>query len=139
MKRKFTLEDVCVRIERWEKRVRRAENALSKLNTQRRRLERKAKLVATAKVAPVEPRPEWVFPAKPIPVVLPSPEPEPGSLDIPDYLKRVQAGRDRDALAAKAIQEQKDNRQAERKRLRASGVTKKMPLTGKAALAAIRG
>jgi hypothetical protein len=83
------------------------------------------------------------------PAAAPAPaQANPDGLDPPDFLDRSRklAGDKRDELARAAILAE----QAERKKLRAqnraderkaklSGATRRMPLTGKAALAAIRG
>jgi hypothetical protein len=160
-KKSMTLEHIDYSISRWKTRLKRAMTAIDKLEKQKKRL-----VKASAKPArgssdemPVE---------KPKPVSAPVPEtpvarveridhdrdrgvvhrpPHPSEKqsfadEIPGFLRRQAAP----SPVAEAIREE----QAETKRLKAqgriakmkakqSGETRKMPLTGKAALAAIRG
>lgn len=158
MKRNVSLDDVCAKIDRWERRQRRAINALKRLYLQRRRLEQKAKLTAAAKVSP-----KTVEPVKASNAALASAMNDSGAFapfvcvpggpddDIPAFLKR-EAVKAKDAEAAakvKAEQEAEKKRKAELAKERRAvkqetveaeltGKRKKMPLQGRAALAAIR-
>jgi type IV secretory pathway VirB10-like protein len=115
----------------------------AKLKGLRRQVERLARAIAAEKAKPVEqPKPKPKLPdVKPLPLPQATEEPT-----IPDFLRRTAEAKAKDAEAAEAIRQE----QAERKTAKArgriaklkaaqAGDTKRMPLTGKAALAAIRG
>ena len=151
-------------IRRWEGKVKRAINALARLTRERTRLQRLAaqqpatppakpgmldQLVAAATALPAT--------APPTPVETPAPASawKPGELeaavavalgdhplDPPAFLRRSQ--KDQAAIeAAKAerVERGKRKRQGQEatRKARRAGETRRMPLTGKAALAAIRG
>lgn len=120
-----------------------------------RALEKDAAKRSTSQVpAPTaEERPQWVFPDQPRPVVAPadvtdipvSELPIADDLEIPPFLQRVAASKARDQQAGAEIK----TAQAEKKKLKSQvrietmkakqrGDLKKMPLTGRAALEAIR-
>jgi hypothetical protein len=152
------LANVLVKIKRWESRAKRAANALAKLEKERRKIERV--LVAQPKTLlntnlqtastgdivevvhamlaghgeTIEPKP--VADVTDIPI---SEFPIADDLDIPGFLRR-------DAkVAAEIKQEIADQKRTkaqvriEKLKAKQSGATKRMPLQGKEALAAIRG
>jgi hypothetical protein len=139
-KKTMTLEHIDYSISRWKTRLKRAMTAIDKLEKQKKRLNKAS--AKPARGSSDEPAPE-----KPKPVSAPVP-PAPVALveraeidtSIPSFLRRSPGP------VAEAIKVE----QAETRRLKAqgriakmkakqSGETRKMPLTGKAALAAIRG
>jgi hypothetical protein len=131
-------------IVRWQRRVRRAVNAVTRLGKQKDRL---LKRIAT--VVPVTaPRTEPVVtpaPKPPTPAVAPAAAASADRLDIPGFLQRTAEGKAKDDAAAaqiKADQAETAKRrkagQDTRRKATNRGETRKMPLTGKAALAAIR-
>jgi hypothetical protein len=141
------MEQNAAATKRWRTRLKRAMTMLDKLEKQRKRLERAVDLAIAPKGAtkPQARPPKAPSLAETImrqiaePQPAPSPAP-PADLAIPSFLRR-----EPDPVA-----EQLKAEQAETKRLKArgriatmkakqSGETRKMPLTGKAALAAIRG
>jgi hypothetical protein len=134
MSKRNTLEQVEASITRWQSRLRRAANALAKLEKQRKRLA--AKVVSPPKLAKPS-LAEAITQA-----IIASPKPV-GEIDtsIPAFLQRKKP----DPVAEQIVAEQKDlkRRKAQGRiatmKAKKSGETRKMPLTGKAALAAIRG
>jgi hypothetical protein len=149
MKTLSKLEQNAAALKRWRTRLKRAMTAIDKLEKQRKRLEAKAQAdlaVTTGK----RPAVRVSVPAHPtvdsettLGTVPPAPAPTVEiDTSIPAFLQRKKPG--------DPIGEQIAAEQAETKRLKArgriakmkakqSGETRKMPLTGKAALAAIRG
>ena len=141
-----TIEQINAARKRWKSRLKRAINALDKLDRQEKRLQAKLrlsqKMVAEVFAEEKLAQPEWPAEGRaPSRSVKPVPDPDP----IPDFLRREAEGRHRDQIAADTIRKE----QAERKKLKAhnriaemkakkSGATKRMPLEGKAALAAIK-
>jgi hypothetical protein len=131
--KKPTLETVDASIARWQTRLRRAVRAIEKLERQKKRLV-KAQASPPARPRPVPakvPAPEIVAPA---PAVAPAID-----TSIPSFLKRT----------PDPVAEQIKTEQAETKRRKAagriakmkakqSGELSRMPLTGRAALDAIR-
>lgn len=138
------LQRVEASLVRWHRRLSRAANAIKKLDAQRRRLlVKKAEPVSTAALKDppkVELRADHVSPSalKTHPTV----ELTAGSEDIPAFLRRSSPV---DAVAQAMLDEQADLKKRKARgriaKLKATqaGETRKMPLTGKAALAAIRG
>jgi hypothetical protein len=145
-KKTMTLEHIDYSISRWKTRLKRAMTAIDKLEKQRKRLVK----------AQTDPKPvrAWspdrqTFVKQPEPqqtgegdMVIKKVEPTPPKVedDIPSFLRRT----------PDPVAEQIKSQQAETKQLKArgriakmkakqAGDLKKMPLTGKAALAAIRG
>ena len=132
MSKRNTLEQVEASISRWQSRLRRAANALAKLEKQRKRL--------AAKPAKTEPLAVTIMKE----IIEPPAPPKPvGEIDtsIPAFLQRKKP----DPVAEQIVAEQKDlkRRKAQGRiatmKAKKSGETRKMPLTGNAALAAIRG
>jgi predicted nucleic acid-binding Zn-ribbon protein len=150
MKRQ-TVEQIDASLKRWKTRAKRAATAIDKLEKQRKRL------IKTGTLKPATPDVTDLF-GMPVPLARPSevafyPDVKRGALDdakldIPEFLRRGAAAQSAadDAVVAEQIKAE----QAETKRLKAqgriakmkakkSGDMKRMPLTGKAALAHIRG
>ena len=135
MAKKVTLEKVTANFSRWQSRLRRAANMVAKLEGQRKRLEKAA---SKPKAAP--PISEAVAAPPPVapPVAVPA-----GEIDttIPAFLQRKKL----EPAAAQIVAEQAEQKRlkaagrAARKKAEKAGETKRMPLTGRAALAAIRG
>lgn len=151
------LQRVETSLVRWHRRLSRAANAIKKLDAQRRRLLVKkaepVKALPAPKPAAIErPRghallsdPKTLGPAIRESIQdqkLLSPPATAGSEDIPAFLRRSSPV---DAVAQAMLDEQADLKKRKARgriaKLKAtqSGETRKMPLTGKAALAAIRG
>ena len=139
-----TVQDLDKAIARWNTRLKRAVNTIDKLQKRKKRLIVKAERELVI-APPGATRPKARQEPQPSPLVSPPPAaaPTPPALDlaIPDFL---QAGK------GDPVAEQIRAEQAELKKLKArgriakmkakqSGELRKMPLTGKAALAAIRG
>jgi hypothetical protein len=143
MKREINkLDHNAAALKRWRTRLKRAMSMVEKLEKQRKRLE--AKPVRVADLERRLEKIETVEPAKPEPlavtVLKPLAEPaKPDNLELPSFLKRTP---DPVAEQIKAEQEETKRRKArgrsERKKAAQRGDLKKMPLTGKAALEAIR-
>ncbi len=120
-----TLEQVRDARRRWQARLTRAVNAIKKLDAKEKRLLKKAAAPGVVSATPPAP-------SRPGPVASPDP------LGIPTFLRRTA---DADKAAAAAIKAE----QVERKKTKTSarlaalkaqqsGETRRMPLTGKAAL-----
>jgi hypothetical protein len=137
-KKTMTLEHIDYSLSRWKTRLKRAMTVIDKLVKQRKRL-----LKATTVRASVPAHPT-VDSETTLGTVPPKPEPpavaHPLDTSIPSFLRRT----------PDPVAEQIRSQQAETKQLKArgriakmkakqAGDLKKMPLTGKAALAAIRG
>lgn len=126
-----TLEQIDASLARWQTRLRRAVNSIERLQKQRKR-------IAKAK-PPAKPEPS----AKPAPPVREVIEPPKGEIDtsIPAFLQRKKP----DPVAEQIRQDQADAKRRKTAgriatmKAKRSGETRKMPLTGKAALEAIRG
>lgn len=155
------LEKNAAAIKRWRSKLKRAITTLDKLEKQRKRLEAKKpveqpplaptpKLVDTPE--PVSARPARTPPdrtpaEKPNPISGPVPAapvalaPRADDLAIPTFLQRKKL----DPVAEQIAAEQQTTKQAkargriEKLKAKQRGDLKRMPLTGKAALAAIRG
>jgi hypothetical protein len=134
------LDHNAAAIKRWRSRLKRAMTAIDKLEKQRKRLEAKPQvpleLPGAARVAP-----EKLVPHRPAahPVEV-STSDVADDLAIPSFLQRKKL----DPVAAEivaeqaAIKKQKAQGRIAKMKAKQSGETKKMPLTGKAALEAIR-
>ena len=146
------IEHNAAAIKRWERRATRAISTLARLTKQRSRLQRLAALPAgrwLVEPAPALPAPS---PAVDLPqaaidaavvAALPASVADDfdGKRDMPGFLRRSE--RDQaDIAAAKAERDDRGKRkrqgQEATRKARRSGATRAMPLTGKAALAAIR-
>jgi hypothetical protein len=142
---KKTVEQLDADIKRWQTKLKRAVNVIDKLQKQRARLMKAPKIEAT-KPKPVEkPEPLAVTvlkslaePVKPAPVA--------DDLGIPEFLRRGQAAQNAvdEVIADQLRAEQEDVRKRkaqgriEKMKAKKRGDLKKMPLSGKAALDAIR-
>lgn len=147
-------ERVCGDIKRWRSRLKRAMTMLTKLEQKRQRLDRKmireqVEGEIRKEAAPVAPPPSEVVKLEAAPVA-----PPPADDDIPDFLRRGMAAQKAvdDVIAAEAVKaelaaekKRKTERRIEKlkigqehKQAELTGARRKMPLTGKAALAAIR-
>jgi hypothetical protein len=122
--RRRTLDQIEALIKRRQARIRRDANAITKLEAQRKRL-LKARVVKVA--APVAEKPRISE-----------------DLSIPTFLQRKRDGEERDKIAAAAILAEQAERKRTKTRIRIeemkakqSGATRRMPLTGKEAMAAI--
>ena len=148
-----TLEQIDASLSRWKTRLRRAMTAIDKLEKQRKRLVRATAVRVSVPAHPtvdsettlgtVPPKPE------PVKVTAPSPVAD----EIPAFLRRQSDGgleatrqRSLDADAAERIKSEiaatkqaKARGRIAKMKAKQSGETRRMPLTGKAALAAIRG
>jgi hypothetical protein len=153
-------------IKRWERKATRAMNALAKLRKQRTRLERQGWAEVSAALAP--PAKPAALPA-PVMLREPTlseatdatvsamlqgasfeeataskPTPADDKLDIPGFLRRGRSPEDQaaiDAAKAEKADRAKRKRQGQdaARKARRSGATRRMPLTGRAALDAIKG
>jgi hypothetical protein len=134
---KDKLEHNAAAIKRWRTRLKRAMSMLDKLERQRKRLEAKAE-------APPKPKTVTLTPAKPVVnnvTDIPFTElPIADDLAIPPFLQRKKL----DPVAAEIAAEQKATKLAksrgriDKMKAKQRGDLKRMPLTGKAALEAIR-
>lgn len=146
MKRKVTIEKIDEALARWQTRLKRAVNTIERLQRQRKRIVAK-ETKAWNDLAIAPPGAKAV---KPRPVTEPAPpmrSPEPPAATVPEIDTAIPAFLKRsDMDAADQIrQEQADTKRRKAQgriatmKAKKSGETRKMPLTGKAALAAIRG
>ena len=140
-KRKQTLEQVEASIGRWRTRAKRAMTMLDKLEKQRKRLAVRVSVPAhptvdsetTLGTVPPPPAP---------PVAPPSRGAAVADLEIPGFLRRQD---NTSPVADQIRQEQAETKKAkargriDKMKAKQRGDLKRMPLTGKAALAAIRG
>jgi hypothetical protein len=128
-----TIEQIDASLARWQTRLKRAVNAIEKLGKQRKRVVSAASRPPKVRPVATDSPPPAASPPAPLPA-------QPLDTGIPAFLQR----RKLDPVAEQIMADQ-----AETKRLKArgriakmkakqSGETKRMPLTGKAALAAIR-
>ena len=128
MKTVNKIEQNAAALKRWRTRLKRAMTMIDKLERQRKRSE-----------APPKPRPAKAVIIPPPPAAAPVRPPEVDTA-IPPFLKRKP---DPVAEQIKADQIETKKRKAQGRKAAADakrrGDTRKMPLTGKAALAAIRG
>lgn len=151
------LQSIEAGLTRWHRRLTRAANAIKRLEAKRRRLlaaSAKPKALPAPKAplalsGPREPEPSpspavLPAPAAPAPKAL-APPAKADDLEIPGFLRRSSLT-EADMQAAQAVADEISERnklkakgQAAKRKARDSGETKKMPLSGKAALAAIRG
>jgi hypothetical protein len=135
-KKPKTIEHLDASIGRWKTRLKRAITMIDKLEKQRKRIEK----AAANPPKPRQPKPQ------PMPVAAtPNPTPAPTPVaeidtSIPAFLKRPK----HDPVAQEIADEQaktkrlKARGRIEKMKAKKSGETKRMPLTGKAALDAIR-
>jgi hypothetical protein len=148
---------VIEKLKRWRSRLKRAVNAIDKLERQRARLERrmadakdseraKVKAAHDAAMALINEEPSGE-PSTRLPLILSRVETKPTSRGetIPDFLRRQKEGERKEAEAAKAIKAEQEDRRKQKSRGRVAkmmakkaGDLDRMPLSGKAALAAIR-
>lgn len=135
------LANVLARIKRWESRAKRAATALAKLERQRRRIEKRLMAPKPLDIEDCDgdlAEIEGIVAARNEAVELPKDEPA-----IPGFLQRTKTANDikaaeeiKQELAAKKKDRAKNRKQVRNEKLQAkqSGATKKMPLSGKAAL-----
>lgn len=129
----ITTDDLDIAIARWQTRLKRAVNTIDKLQKRRKRL--------VAKAAAPKPKPAPKPTPAPMPPHEPEPMPSPVDLTIPDFLRRGQAAQ---AAVDEIIAEQAEHKRKKtagriaKMKAKKSGELRKMPLTGKAALDAIR-
>jgi len=156
--KRMTIDECDAAIKRWRTKFRIAINRLDDLERIKKRLvARLAKEAAEARAA--EQAPAQHHPVTMIAVAAPAVETDhlsepafeklatakPVDDDMPDFLRRRKEGDQRDALAREAILAEQTERKKNKARARIetmkakkAGDLKKMPLTGKAALDAIR-
>jgi hypothetical protein len=143
MMKKQTLEHNAAAIKRWRSRLKRAMSMLDKLEKQRKRLEAKADLAVAPPLAKKVARQASVpaYPTVNSETTLGALSP-PAEIDtsIPSFLQRKKP----DPVVAEIRAEQEATKKAKARgriakmKAKQRGDLKKMPLTGKAALAAIR-
>ena len=127
------LDHNAAAIKRWRSRLKRAMTMLDKLEKQRKRLEAKPKMVVPS------PGAARLIPEKPVSANRPAAHPA-DDIAIPAFLQRKKL----DPVAEQIKTEQEATKKAkargriEKMKAKQRGDLKKMPLTGKAALAAIR-
>jgi hypothetical protein len=151
MAKKQTLEQIETSLARWKTRLRRAMTAVDKLEKQKKRIQVKTsaqRMIDKAGARPARGSSGETAAEKPSPVSAPVPA-APAALatraetdtDIPAFLRHQSS----DPIAEQIRQEQAETKKAkargriEKMKAKRSGETRKMPLSGKAALAAIRG
>jgi hypothetical protein len=131
---KKTLEQIEASLSRWKTRLRRAMTAIDKLEAQKKRLAKRQASLPDLAIAPplavaVKPKPAPAPPVK-------------GEIDtsIPAFLQRRKLDPVAEEIAAEQAETKRKKAQGRIAKLKAkqSGETRRMPLTGKAALDAIR-
>jgi hypothetical protein len=138
MAKKQTLEQVEASMARWQTRLRRAVTMIDKLGRQRKRL---AKAQASPPVARPEPLAVTIMKEMTAPAPTPAPPVEIEN-EIPAFLRRQKPGNpigDQIKAEIEAKKTAKARGRIATMKAKKAGDLKKMPLTGKAALAAIRG
>lgn len=130
-----TIEQIDAALARWQTRLKRAVSTIERLTKQRKR----------AVKASAAPKPE----ARQEPLALtvmrsltePAPTPPPADTGIPAFLKRSSDNAVADQIKAEQAETKKRKAAGRIAKMKAkqSGETRRMPLTGRAALAAIRG
>lgn len=129
--RKQTLEQNATALKRWRSRLKRAMTAIEKLERQRKRLETAAaqSALSIAKSRRVAPSGDMA------PVVAAEPD-----LAIPSFLDRTKPDPVADQIRAEQadIKKRKARGRIEKMKAKQRGDLKRMPLTGRAALEAIR-
>jgi hypothetical protein len=135
-KKQVTIEHLDASITRWKSRLRRAMTAIDKLEKQRKRL------IAREALAVAPPLAKAVVKPQPASPVAPPPAPViPVSDDIPAFLRHQS---EPSPIADQIRQEQAETKKKKatgriaKMKAKQSGETKRMPLSGKAALDAIR-
>ena len=135
---KKTLEQIDAAIARWQSRLKRSVNAIDRLQKQRKRIDKaatRATIVREIAAEPVAPPQTMVPPAPDLAVA------HPLDTAIPAFLQRKRL----EPAAAQIVAEQAARSKAKAAgriatmKAKKAGETKRMPLTGRAALAAIRG
>lgn len=167
MAKKPTIESVDASLTRWKTRLKRAITMINKLEKQKRRMEKAAvqpptervpasTLVAAVKghiarsraAVQVSPPADRTVDGETTPRTLPPPAPKPDiDTDIPEFLRRGAAAQKAvdEVIADQIRQEQADTKKKKaqgriaKMKAKQSGETKKMPLSGKAALEYIKG
>lgn len=134
---------VCEKIKRWKSRLKRAVNAIDKLERQKARMEKKASQVTLPPVLDLAKQIDAIGADRRLQDWQPSTEdfkiPD-DDLAIPTFLQRKTI----DPVAEQIMKEQADTKRKKaqgriaKMKAKAAGDLKKMPLTGRAALDAIR-
>lgn len=145
------IEKINASIERWQRRLARAVTAIKKLDARRKRLVRK-RLTATLPTAPIEDAVIVTVPAasETAATVAKSIEATPAAPadpvgDLPAFLDRRKKTPADEAAAAQILADRAEHKrqkalgQKARRKAQARGELRRMPLEGRAALAAIRG
>lgn len=138
MAKKPTLDTNAMALKRWRSRLKRAMTMIDKLEKQRRRLE--AKPVDLAITTGKRPEPKAIPASALVAAVKTVIKPAEIDTSIPAFLQRKPL----DPVAAEIKQEQEATKKKKaagriaKMKAKASGETKRMPLTGRAALEAIR-
>jgi hypothetical protein len=138
-KKKITVEQIDAHLARWQTKLKRAVNTLERLQRMRKRLMKKVPDLAVAPPGATRPKPK---PPEPMAVTymrsLVEQAAPPIDTSIPDFLKRDDAVAEQ--LRAEQAETKKKKAQGRIAKMKAkqSGETRKMPLTGRAALDAIR-
>lgn len=125
---KKTIDQIDASLARWQTRLKRAVNTIERLQKQRKRLTRPQPLAQV--LGPIE----NVGSVAPIPKKLLTLD----ELDIPTFLQRDKAAAAEVAAEQADIKKRKAAGRIAKMKAKQSGETKRMPLTGKAALEAIR-
>jgi hypothetical protein len=135
--KKQTLEHNAAAIKRWRSRLKRAMSMLDKLEKQRKRLEARRDLAIAPPTATAPKKPE------PLALTIMREFAAPVEIDtgIPAFLARKKLDPVAEEIVAEqaAVKKQKARGRIATMKAKQRGDLKKMPLTGKAALAAIRG
>jgi len=138
MAKRQTLENIDLLLAKWQTRLKRAVNAIDKLGKQRKRLAVRASVPAYPTVDS-----ETTLGAVPPTPTIPQPVAKSVEADIgiPEFLLRARPDAAGLAIAKEIAERSKAKTRGRIATMKAkkAGDLKKMPLTGKAALAAIRG
>lgn len=130
-----TLEQIDASLARWKTRLRRAMTAIDKLEKQRKRLVAKKPVALTENIGSTT----WPKPTTTVADIDPPPPVKEIDTSIPSFLRRTP-----DPVAEQIKQEQAETKRKKaqgriaKMKAKQAGDLKRMPLTGKAALAAIR-
>jgi hypothetical protein len=143
MTKKQTIEQIEASIARWQTRLRRAVRAVEKLEAQKKRLVKRLANLPDLAIAPPLATAVMSHPPS-LPINSPTGNVpslnQPIDTSIPDFLQRKKL----DPVAEQIAAEQQETKTAKARgriakmKAKQSGETRRMPLTGKAALAAIR-
>lgn len=152
-KKQITVEQIDAQLAKWMGTIIRATRTIERLQRMRKRAVKKASAPTPIEAAPILKQAETMqanmtaqlppkAPAESVerPAEKPAPTPPADDLAIPGFLKRGKEAPETEQLRAELAEHKrlKTAGRIAKMKAKASGETRKMPLTGRAALAAIR-